>query len=502
MIRGSTKPINREFSLNIHNRFDIEVIDSRTGKVRQKAQAYNVICDNYWKFLRDDWAAAKYILYGSGSGVPQTTDTALFKQIGDIGLGSPETGIDYKAGVSYCTRKGVLLETSAVGETITEVGLRGTLYSPYRELLTTHAMLQDMNGNPLSIVKTETDIINFYSTIYVHWKPGGYNGVYFLGSPDSGSLMWKFLGGNTNDSLKYNNQTWFTKGDYGSVSQVDGVYGYSVNDPGAKTWTFTCPRLRASEGNSGGLGWLACGDNTSSSVYYRSTSSFLANLQGAYPIIGETVGTGDGETLAFATAFDLPMDATVYLNGEEVESGVRVNYEPLTVEPMKYFLRIAGVTPEGEIIPHPVIPRRIEANATHYFYNPLHEVGLYSFYNSYSSYTSYVRISVSFSDDMVNWSPSYTAYQDNRRIIPEAYRHCKYVRIVGGSSGSSQDYNYGVKFYFSDEVVGKPIVFDEAPPVGSVITIDYTTPMVPKDENHVYDFKLVVHYGEYSEEQG
>ena len=47
-IRGQkrTLPQKKEVAINasIHNRFDIEVVDSQTGEVKQKAQADNVIC--------------------------------------------------------------------------------------------------------------------------------------------------------------------------------------------------------------------------------------------------------------------------------------------------------------------------------------------------------------------------------------------------------------------------------------------------------------------------
>jgi hypothetical protein len=42
--------------------------------------------------------------------------------------------------------------------------------------------------------------------------------------------------------------------------------------------------------------------------------------------------------------------------------------------------------------------------------------------------------------------------------------------------------------------------FDVAPAVGAAITIDYTTKVVAKDANHVFDLELVFDYSEYTEE--
>lgn len=500
MIRGITKPIDKEFNVSIHNRFDIEVIDSRTGKMRKRAQAFNVICDHFWDYIGttdgNDWACG-YIAYGSGSGTPLPSDTALFSQISYESVSHYKSGIDRIKGVAYYTCKTTLLETTAVGKTITEVGF---LNYRYPRSLTTHAMLQDMNGNPLSITKTDTDIINIYATVYAHWEPGGYKGVYFLGDLDSASLLYNLLG----RSYSRGARLFFSKGG-GSPVYYGSDIATVTNDPSTKTLTWTATRLAAAAGNGRGFGWVYYGDYKHVGAYgFRENSlikpTFLANVQGSYPIEGETVGTGDGATTEFSTSFDLPYDATVYVDGVAQTSGVTVKKEPLSLDPFRYLVQIEGsLTDEGEIIPSLKDPS-LEKEKTYYFYNPLHEIGLSSYQRTNSSY----RIaSLAFSDDMVNWSPEYT---NSSFTIPEQYKHSKYIRMFGSSSGGSSETIFGsysqCELSFPSTVTGKNIVFDEPPAVGSVITIDYTTPMVPKDSNHVYDFKVVFHYGEYSAEQG
>lgn len=496
MIRGVTKPINKELNVNIHNRFDIEVIDSVTGKVKQRAQAFNVICNHFWDYigLSSSSYSEKYacgsIAYGGGKGTPLPSDTALFSQVGSVSTSLYKSGVDRIKGVAYYTVKGTLLETVAVGKTLTEVGFLNYDY-PYS--LTTHAMLQDMNGNPLSITKTATDIINIYATVYVHWKPGGYNGAHFVGALDTNSILNSFVGRRYYDS---DNCSMYSKGGGEPVLSLDSSI-YLANDPSTKTLTITMPRLSAANGNGGGFGWVGCGGRYADSHYNGlAYPNFFVNVQGSYPVKGETVGTGDGQTTEFSTVFDLPSDATVYVNGEAQTSGVTVKTEPLSLSPFKYLVQIAGLTGEGELVLAPK-DHYLSYNKTCYFYNPLHELGLASYGSSDSS--TWTRAAFSFSDDMVNWSPKYSSASGT---IPSTYRNSKYIRVSGETSGRDYAFDSSVYLKFPSTITGKNIVFDEPPAVGSVITIDYITPMVPKDSNHVYDFKVVFHYGEYSAEQG
>ena len=62
-------------NVSIHNRFDIEVINARTGEIKQRAQAENVILNRLWTALLADNGNRYfgYIFYGSGSGTPAAT---------------------------------------------------------------------------------------------------------------------------------------------------------------------------------------------------------------------------------------------------------------------------------------------------------------------------------------------------------------------------------------------------------------------------------------------
>ena len=90
MIRGNKRPapvsaeiaqntkLDAQLNCDIHNRFDIEVVDAATGEVRQRAQAQNVICNQLWPRLLTPATYFNYIHYGIGTGTPAATDTSLF----------------------------------------------------------------------------------------------------------------------------------------------------------------------------------------------------------------------------------------------------------------------------------------------------------------------------------------------------------------------------------------------------------------------------------------
>src|SRR5574344_1778040 len=126
-IRGRTRELTRKVDatvpMNIHNRFDIEVIDRRTGKIRQRAQAENVICSQLWTRLFAPNTYFNYIHYGTGSGTPASADTSLFTF---LGYGTPSISDDvYAISLTNCVyslrRKIQLSEATAAGSTLTEV---------------------------------------------------------------------------------------------------------------------------------------------------------------------------------------------------------------------------------------------------------------------------------------------------------------------------------------------------------------------------------------------
>lgn len=142
--------------VNFHNRFDIMKNGEWVG------YAENIILDQMYSRLCNFSTYFTNIHFGTGSGTPTPDGTSLFSHLGTKTAVVEET---IKAlPTSKVTKKIVIRPEEYVGETITEVGVA---YGATASYLVTHAMIKDAEGNPLSIDKTDIDVIEIYATIFV-----------------------------------------------------------------------------------------------------------------------------------------------------------------------------------------------------------------------------------------------------------------------------------------------------------------------------------------------
>lgn len=506
-IRGRTRPlpikteevkkIDANLNAKIHNRFDIEVVDAKTGKIKQRAQAENVICSALWTRLLTPNTYFNYIHYGTGTGTPAATDTSLFTFLGygtpvvadDVITNTPATGI-------YAFRRKITIsESTAVGKTLTEVGIG---YSTTAATLCTHAMLKDMNGNQISIAKTDTDIINVYATVFLHYSATGYNGARIVprgageygnwnnaqaGYPYSGTYFGflPYLCGMYNsDCGKPPTLAHFLHGGYSEsfTSQYATVTpSYNVSN---KTITLTVTRLAADKNNISGIENIIFGPGYVFSFSIDPGGTWLNGTN----VTGEAIGTGDGSTKDFTTAFPYASGGKVYINGTEQASGVSYTKDITASEMGYYFKPIDADSTPDNIIPtsareHPVyINNNYLGKYTYYFYNPFYDIGIASLYLNPSA-------TLFCSNDMNTWTSISTG------TVPEAYRHYKFWKFVGTDECSQ----------FSNIVsagTGKSIHFDTAPVAGAVITADYHTNSIGKNSNYVFDLTLTLTLGEYT----
>jgi len=151
--------MNFNASVKLHNKFEVYVKDMRTGKERMIGTAYNMVLSAMWtQIISDRRSPFDFICYGRGTGELSPTRTSLFSQIAQVS--STRVEEVYSSDSGYIKEKIELSPSTAVGETITEVGIRG--YSR----LVTHALLKDAEGNPISFTKTDTDVVTIYATLY------------------------------------------------------------------------------------------------------------------------------------------------------------------------------------------------------------------------------------------------------------------------------------------------------------------------------------------------
>lgn len=175
-------------NVKVHNKFEITVCDAKTGKEKQKAYAYNVVLDNFFQLRLKQRSgnvfhqAMNTIAIGTGTGTPSITDTDLFKPL----TRRTATKVDehYEYPTSYITKQIKINADECNGETFTEVGLEVEYSNGSRTIyiLCTHAMLQDADGKPTTVHKTDTDVVYINATFYCIFVKGGFgdNGIYPL----------------------------------------------------------------------------------------------------------------------------------------------------------------------------------------------------------------------------------------------------------------------------------------------------------------------------------
>ena len=497
-IRGQTRPLSVEAGItpevqhigaklnaSIHNRFDIEVVDSKTGEIKKKAQAENVILNRLWTVYTGNWNS--YIQYGSGAGTPAATDTSLFTFIASVA--SAYNGSLFQNNIFSATTKITLLEAVAVGATLTEVGIASGTTA---DTLVTHAMIKDMNGSPISIVKTNTDIINIYATVFIHFYDAmpiqlaiGYTMRRFVGLPGC-YFPDKML-------IRDNNTTTL----HDSGTQNFSIAGSTTFNSATKKLRFVASRMAADKGNCKGIYGLKiyCYDGSSPFNLWLDT---LKWYQGDN-IVGEAIGTGDGTAVDFATTFPMVSNAKVYVNG--VEDATATIIENCPFSSIGSFAYLVGTVKNGVFTPNPntstdgLAPD--DSNPILYaknrFYDKTRIDKILWVTPGYSNISG-----IYISDDLVNWvSVSQWMVQNGvscSSTIPEEYKKYRYLKTVyNPSKGSSP----GVDVHF-ETVNDKPIHFVTPPATGAAITADYHTSVIAKDANHVFDFSLDIQIGEHT----
>lgn len=504
MIRGTKrelhKPPTKQFDVNasIHNRFDIEVVDSTSGQVKGKAYAENVICEQLWTHLCSSKAWNTYIHYGTGNGTPSASDISLFSFLGQATSKLVSIDYDYDNHVHKVTKSITLDETVAVDQVLTEVGIA---YGSSNNTLVTHAMLKDMNGNPVSLLKTSTDILNIYATVFCHYScPGGvrvlgaveYNNTYSQG------ILSHVMGLISMPSLYvYPGQGYIIRNDkLGEVS-----VSYNVSE---RSITVSAPRAGATKWNLGGLKTLFLGgSNYGSEVVFdvEEDSSWFNVTE----VRGESVGTGDGTTCDFASTIGFAKNGTVYVDGVGVESTWDGSQEYASI--LSYFKNVRvpklGSASSEQINPlyyDPGVsgPYRMgwvsgDINDLAVYENTLYEtVGVYSFISNWGN-----LVKLYASQDMEEWV-SFDGVTNKAVVIPEEYRKYRYWKFYI----DSRKPDVTLTIVADGDLPSKNNIHLTTPPVeGAVITADYDAICIGKDANHVFDFSVTFQFNEYTEAQ-
>ena len=244
--------------VNIHNRFDIEVRDVSTGKLKQKVSAYNIILNQMYNRLCGGSSYFNYIHFGTGTGVVSPTRTSLFTHLGTKSAVTDET---IKAmPVSKWKCRIVLNPEEYVDKIITEVGIA---FGDSSSNLVTHALLSDAEGNPISINKTSTDVVIIYATVFItlNTTPG----LNLLSLPNSNNLINYLTGGPTlfgyigllpgegNGVVLGSGITAIWIADVGNKQRKTGVVRFGINDANGHVKGLECSSIFSLELQAAGV---------------------------------------------------------------------------------------------------------------------------------------------------------------------------------------------------------------------------------------------------------
>jgi hypothetical protein len=513
--------LDLKIPITIHNKFEIEIKNAESGDVTQKAIAYNVVLDQYFSNLINNAATPLgYISIGRGTGVLSTSRTGLFNQITSRAATIVTVAKAYPT--SYTKRKVVFNPEEYVGEVITEVGFTGA----------THAMLQDSEGNPISITKTDTDILTVYATFYCTLPSSIFDGRATWGTVDDNAfLAWiiddSYTGISTSNSgpsiglsdvLEPTTVAAFSNGN--SIASSVSMVGWTswVRDIANKKITIPVKRLDVNTGNGfiKAIKFVGTSGKTMFILRLPHAASF-----GGMSFTGVSLGTGDGARTDFDIKVPIvkanteaikvngvtktkDIDYTIDYNtryGESISSGKGyMSRRNIAAGYIYTELEVGG----GSFSPGNqanVYPTANEAMFQWDFETPVVIDAVMAF--AYNSSWILGCMKVLGSNDGVNWDTVATISNitDNGSCVnawttvkfnnTTAYR---FYRWGGSNSLTNCDANSitkGLKLLF-----GKKAIHFITPPVnGAAITADCQTDYILKNTNYVMDIGLSIQLG-------
>lgn len=161
----------------LHNKYEFTLVDAKTGDVKQKTTAYNLVTNGYYNALRNNSNINFYYVHlGSGTAAPSVNDTALtapFAQKsfslwdGSYGWGKYASTIRCPAPNQYSISTTLTFTENEANGTIGEIGIANAVYSSSNVVLYTHARITDAEGSPITIIKSNTDRLILTITMYL-----------------------------------------------------------------------------------------------------------------------------------------------------------------------------------------------------------------------------------------------------------------------------------------------------------------------------------------------
>lgn len=481
-----------KMNAKIHNRYDIFVKNVLTGEEKQVAQAENILLNQFWTdgfFNTNNFMWFGYIAFGSGTGTLSPSRTDLFTPVAYLTAGSPVTSYDPTTKTWSRRKQITLTETQYVGTVLSEVGIRANTAKTV-----THALLKDMNGNPVSITKTNTDIITIYATVYAKIDTPTFDSDH-LRILNSGNTSYYpvIIDWLLGDALTTNKKNYFSTIRSPLCTESDSALNFLASsgtptygkDGANKKITLTCPRLAVGSGN-------AAGGIYSVHFWFGLHVDFLdaTGFAGSY-VVDESIGTGDGTTVDFKSAYGLiKSGAIVKVNGvEDATATVDLN-KPYSNNLLKN-LKLIDFN-HSKMFPglNTNYMSGITSGAYSIYENPYYGTyGIDSF--------SMANATVHASNDLTNWTQVGSATSLATVNVNATYRNYRYFKFVSNSTSSIFRLDSALSSDLTTAAL-KDVHLQTAPASGATITLSYTTKVVVKDIYHVFDCALSVTFEEYT----
>lgn len=164
--------INLQDHIKVVTNYNLKLL--RNEVLLQEVNTHNILTNTFWLGRSDQAYYVKGIQscdikLGKGSGTPNTSDTDLFQPLWQKAKDSTSSSYHARTSESneewiQLTNKYTFPANTTYVDTITECGL----YDTFRSLCT-HALLLDAEGNPISIEKTDLDVLIIEVTIRLYF---------------------------------------------------------------------------------------------------------------------------------------------------------------------------------------------------------------------------------------------------------------------------------------------------------------------------------------------
>ncbi|HBL84509.1 MAG: hypothetical protein A2Y17_06415 [Clostridiales bacterium GWF2_38_85] len=494
----------------VHNRFDIEVTDAVTGKVKQKVTSYNIVLDQFFTKLLSRAAKLGYIHLGTGEGVPVVDRISMFAFLGARACTIEEVVKEYP--VSYVRKKIVLAPSDFVGSRITEVGFG---YSTSSSTAVTHSMLKDSEGNQIAINKTDTDVLTVYATFYLTFS-NSQSGGYLLPAPGNNAIIAAVL----EDSYTTVTNYIGAFGDYLTADEIKGKY-YATKggltptaDLVNRKWTIPTSRWDYNAGNSHIVSAVG---SPNYAVWQLPNPDIFPQIM----LSNIAVGTGDGTTTEFACPIPkvVPSSESIRVNGVLLTKDIdyTIDFNNNSTEYPELFISAnpnncevsGGYNASYSRVPFVVWGESVDPSRGIKSGSPIiYDFGSPILVNkliiqagclskNFSSYgTTTASIGVDYSTDGESWTNIYTSpVIDYSTISTDQWLTptitARYWRLTtssvngfGGSSSSRIMFGY----------VSKGLTFTTPPAAGASIEMDCKINQPLKNENWVLDFGFSVQF--------